>query len=120
MTSAEMLILQLCLAAGLCLVIFGVSHLFGQRGRAQKFKDTPYECGIPSKATPLPPIPLKYYRIILLFLLLDVSLVFLVPWVLSFKEARGATFVFGGLLFLAQGALALFYATRAKFLGWEE
>jgi len=122
MDSFVPIVVQLGLAIALALMIFAVSHLFGQRGRPGKIKDTPYECGIASKAEPLGPFPIKFYRVVLLFIVMDVSLVFLVPWALSFKASlpAGPTLLLTGALFLAQLGLAVYYPMKLKFLEWEE
>lgn len=116
------LTLQILLALGLALTIFAVSHLLGQRGRPQKIKDTPYECGIESKPEAIGPFSIKFYRIALLFILFDVALAFLIPWAMSFKAAVqvGIITFIPAFIFLLFLSLALFYVIKRGTLNWEE
>lgn len=116
------LFIQILLAVGLALVIFAVSHLLGQRGRPQKIKDSPYECGIESHPEAIGPFSIKFYRIALLFILFDVALAFLIPWALSFKAAAqvGIITFLPALVFLVFLSFALFYVIKRGTLNWEE
>lgn len=116
------IVIQLLLATALALVILAVSHLFGQRGRPGKIKDTPYECGIQTKAEPIGPFSIKFYRIALLFILVDVALCFLLPWALSFKSAiaAGVKVLLPGLVFIGFLALGIVYQIKNGVLEWEK
>ena len=116
------IVVQILLATALALVIFGVSHLLGQRGRPQKIKDTPYECGIESKPESIGPFSVKFYRIALIFILFDVALAFLIPWAMSFKAAAlvGIMTFMPAVVFLGFLSFALFYIIKRGTLNWEE
>jgi len=116
------IVIQVLFATALALTILAVSHLFGQRGRSGKIKDTPYECGIRSGAEPLGPFSIKFYRIALLFILVDVALALMLPWAMSFKSAKtaGISLLFPGLLFLGLLGLSIAYQLKNGVLKWEE
>lgn len=116
------IIVQILLACGLAGAIFVVSHLLGQRGRPNKLKDSPYECGVESHVEPIGPFSVKFYRIAVLFILFDVALCFLIPWALSFKEAAmlGIKTLLPAVMFVGFLSLALFYVIKRGALDWEK
>jgi NADH-quinone oxidoreductase subunit A len=116
------ILIQVVFAAALALTILAVSHLFGQRGRRGKIKDTPYECGVRSSAEPIGPFSIKFYRVALLFILVDAALTLLLPWALSFKAAKaaGASLLIPGLVFLGLLWLGIAYQLKNGALEWEE
>ena len=60
------------------------SWLLGQKGRASKLKDRPYECGMPLKTEAHARFGVKFYLVAVLFILFDVEVVFMYPWAVSF------------------------------------
>ena len=114
---------QVVLACLLAAAIFIVSHLLGQRGRPGKIKDTPYECGVAAKAEPIGPFSVKFYNVALLFILFDVELAILLPWVFSFQsasESQSFAYLLGGLTFIGLMTLGLIYELKKGGLNWEK
>lgn len=80
-------------------------------------KEDTYECGMVTRGPALTRFNFRFSYIALLFLLLDVEIVFLFPWAVAFEDAGAAglgkvaifvgTFVVGGL-----------YAWRKRALEW--
>jgi NADH-quinone oxidoreductase subunit A len=115
---------HLALVGAMALAVPAISHLFGQRGRKQKFKDTPYECGIPSQGIDVAPVGVKFTLPAILFLIFDISLVVLLPWVVYFKTGasaeNGPLYLCAGLLFVMLIGAGLFYAIKSGGLDWEK
>lgn len=65
----------------------GASWLLGQRGRVSKYKDRPYECGMPIQSEAHARFGVKFYLVAVLFILFDVEVVFMYPWAVSFGSA---------------------------------
>ena len=88
MTSAAYLpfLIQAALAAGITLVVIVVSHLFGQRSRGSKIKDSAYECGVPAEGLIHTRFSVKFFVTALLFMLFDLEVVILVPWTFIYRE----------------------------------
>ncbi len=115
-------LVQILLAAGLAAVILGVSTLFGQRARKSKIKDTAYECGIAkSPGKDRVRFSVKFYVTAMLFILFDVEIVFLIPWVLVFRDFLAASIpiLFPVLFFLFILVLGLLYEIKKGALEWE-
>jgi NADH-quinone oxidoreductase subunit A len=112
---------QVILAAGIAAAVIGASHFFGQRARKNKIKDTAYECGIDGGGLKHARFPVKFFLIALLFLLFDIEVIFLLPWVFIFREflAGHLPVLVPILVFLGLLALGLLYETQKGALDWE-
>jgi NADH-quinone oxidoreductase subunit A len=98
------------------------SHLLGPKLRG-KVKDEPYECGVPAVGSPREGFAIKFHKIAIFFLLLDVEAALLFPWAVIFKDKLptwGPTFLimefFFFLIILLGG---FFYAWKRGALEWE-
>jgi NADH-quinone oxidoreductase subunit A len=94
---------------------FVASGLLGPKA-PNSAKQSPYECGIVPEVEPAERFPVKFYLVAMAFIVLDVEIVFLYPFVTVFRQlglfglvAMGV-FVFGLLIpfayLLSVGALA--------------
>ena len=66
--------------------ILVASHLFGQKARRSKIKDSPYECGLAAEVGGETRYSVKFYITAMLFILFDIDVVFLIPWVLTHRD----------------------------------
>jgi len=113
--------IQIVLVALLAVAILTASHLFGQRARGNYIKDRAYECGLPMEGSPHPRFAVKFYIVAMLFILFDIETVFLIPWVLVYRELLhiGIPILMPVLFFIAVLVLGLAYEMRKKGLVWE-
>jgi len=116
------LLIQLLLAAGLAVVILLVSHLFGQRAKSNRFKDSPYECGLVAEGKAHPRFSIKFYVTAMLFILFDVEIVFLFPWAIVYREflAVGIPILSPVLFFISVLLIGLLYEIKKGALEWEK
>jgi NADH-quinone oxidoreductase subunit A len=115
-------LIQIVLAVGIGVGILVASHLFGQRATRSKIKDSPYECGISSEVGGTTRYSVKFYVTAMLFILFDIDVVFLIPWVLTHRELTFAgVSVLGPMLFFTfvLGA-GLVYELKSGALEWEK
>lgn len=114
-------LVQAVLAASLAVVIILVSHLFGQRGARNRIKDSAYECGIPSEGQAHTRFSVKFYVTAMLFILFDIEVVFLIPWVFIYRDflAAGIPVLAPILVFIGVLVLGLFYEMKKGALEWE-
>src|SRR5690625_2335199 len=115
------ILIQIVFAASLAVIILGASSLLGQRSKANAIKGTPYECGVPPTGESGVQFSVKFYVTAMLFILFDVEIVFLIPWVLSFRDFLGASIpvLLPALFFIFLIALGLFYEIRKGAFEWE-
>jgi NADH-quinone oxidoreductase subunit A len=114
-------LVQITLALGIVVAILTASHLFGQRAPTNRLKDSPYECGLPAEGGGQPRFAVKFYLAAMLFILFDIEIVFLIPWVLVYKDLLINNIPILGpiLVFLAVLGVGLFYELRKGALDWE-
>jgi NADH-quinone oxidoreductase subunit A len=114
-------LIQAVLAAGLTAVVIGASHLLGQRARHTKIKDSAYECGVPGEGVVHTRFSVKFYVTALLFMLFDLEIVILVPWVFIYREFLHQHIAILGpiLFFIFVLVLGLFYEVKKGALEWE-
>jgi NADH-quinone oxidoreductase subunit A len=102
--------------------ILFASHLFGQKAIAGKIKDSPYECGLAANTKGETRYSVKFYITAMLFILFDIDVVFLIPWVLTHRDLVAAGIpILGPMLFFTFILVAgLVYELKSGALEWEK
>ena len=115
------ILVQILLAGSLAATILIVSVIFGQRGRRSSIKDSPYECGIEPTGEARTRFSVKFYVTAMLFILFDIEIVFLIPWVLVYRDFLQASIpiLLPVLFFIFLLVLGLFYEMKKGALEWE-
>jgi NADH-quinone oxidoreductase subunit A len=115
-------LIQALLAAGITAAVIGASHLFGQRARGGKIKDSAYECGIPSAGPGHTRFAVKFFLTALLFMLFDLEIVILVPWMFIYREFLANHIAILGpiLFFIGVLVLGLVYEIKKGAFEWEK
>jgi NADH-quinone oxidoreductase subunit A len=106
-------LIQIVLAIGMGFGILFASHLFGQKAIAGKIKDSPKG---ETKYS------VKFYITAMLFILFDIDVVFLIPWVLTHRDMVAAGIpILGPMLFFTFILVAgLIYELKSGALEWEK
>jgi NADH-quinone oxidoreductase subunit A len=114
-------LIQALLAAALTGFIIAASALLGQRAKHTAIKDSAYECGVPGEGVVHTRFSVKFYVTALLFMLFDLEIVILVPWVVIYREFLHQHVPIVGpiLFFIFVLVLGLFYEIRKGALEWE-
>jgi NADH-quinone oxidoreductase subunit A len=125
MTSADYLpfLIQAVLAALITGAVIGASHLFGQRAKSSKIKDSAYECGVATAEGPIHTrFSVKFYLTALLFMLFDLEIVILIPWTFIYREflAENISILGPILFFIGVLVLGLVYEIKKGALQWEK
>jgi NADH-quinone oxidoreductase subunit A len=112
---------QIILAAGIADAVIGASHLLGQRAKKNKIKDTAYECGVAGGGLVHARFSVKFFVTALLFILLDIEVIFLIPATFVYREflANHIPILLPLLFFLGLLVLGLVYEVRKGALDWE-
>ena len=116
------ILVQVVLAAVITGAVIGASHLFGQRFRKNRIKDTAYECGVPAEGSTHTRFSVKFYVTAMLFILFDIEVVFLIPWTFVYRDflANHISILAPMLFFLGVLVLGLFYEVKKGALEWEK
>ena len=110
--------LQLIVVGGFVLANIVLTHLLGPRVRGKKKSET-FECGYKTEGNARIPFPVKYFLVAILFVLFDVEVIFLYPWVVNF-HALGMTGLVEIFLFLAFLLAGFIYLIKRGALQWEK
>lgn len=113
--------IQVILATGIAIIILTASHLLGQRSRKNLIKDSPYECGMLAVGGSHPRFSVKFYITAMLFIIFDIEIVFLIPWVLIYREflSWGIPIMMPILFFLFVLSVGLIYEIKKGALKWK-
>ena len=108
----------------LFLVVFGFvvinlfgTHLLGPK-RDSKRKLEAFECGIDSVGNARMPFHVKYFLVAILFVLFDVEVIFMYPWVVNFKELGVLGFI-EMMTFIGFLLVGFVYIVKKGALKWE-
>jgi NADH-quinone oxidoreductase subunit A len=115
-------LIQALLAAVFTGGVIAASHLFGQRAKGSKIKDSAYECGIAGEGLVHTRFSVKFYLTALLFMLFDLEVVILVPWTFIYREFLASDIAILGpiLFFIGVLVLGLVYEIKKGALEWEK
>ncbi len=81
-------------------------------------KSSTYECGMETIGKSWVQFNFRYYFYALIFLILDVLVVFLYPWAVDLRQLGHFGFI-GGLIFISVVVVGYVYAWRKKVLEWK-
>lgn len=115
-------LVQVVLALVIAVAIIAFSHLLGQRATSNRLKDAAYECGLPAVGRPGARFSVKFYITAMLFILFDIEVVFLIPWVLIYRDflAANLPIFMPVMFFLLVLVLGLFYELKKGALEWDK
>ena len=114
-------LIQAAIAAALTGAVIGASHLFGQRSRHTRLKDSAYECGVPGEGVVHTRFSVKFFVTALLFMLFDLEVVILIPLTFVYRDflANHIAILCPVLFFIGVLVLGLFYEVKKGALEWE-
>jgi NADH-quinone oxidoreductase subunit A len=110
------LLILFVVAVGFAVFVLVASHIIG-RPRPNAAKGAPYECGVPPTGSGNERLPIKFYLVCMLFILLDVDAAFLYPWALIFREI-GWLGLIEMTLFVGILGAGFVYAWKTGALEW--
>lgn len=108
-------------------IVFGsillfITSLTGTKVKPTATKNMPYECGVPGIDTGNTMVPIRFYLTAISFILFDLEVVFLYPWLLIYKDNMKELggYLLGSMgIFVAVLVFGLFYEWKAKALEWD-
>ncbi len=107
----------LVLSVVISFVILFLSRVFGpHRPNARKL--TPYESGMQPYGPAIRRIPVKFYRVAVLFILFDIEVIFFLPWAVIFRDLGTYGLVVMGVFFFVL-TVGFVYEWKVGGLEWE-
>ena len=112
------LILALLFAVMTLLIPFFLRFIRIVPHKPNPVKCATYECGMETVGKSWVQFNFRYYYFALLFVVLDVMVVFLYPWAISLRQLAYPAFA-GMLVFILIITVGYIYAWRKKVLEWK-
>ncbi len=99
------------------IIILFISRIFGPfRPNARKL--APYESGMEPYGPGIRRIPVKFYRVAVLFILFDIEVLFFMPWAVVFRDLAAYGLVVMGVFFFVL-TVGFIYEWKVGGLEWE-
>jgi len=99
------------------IIIVFISRIFGPfRPNARKL--APYESGMEPYGPAIRRIPVKFYRVAVLFILFDIEVIFFMPWAVVFRDLGLYGIVIMGVFFFVL-TVGFIYEWKVGGLEWE-
>ena len=95
---------------------FVASGLLGPK-RATDAKAAPYECGIVPEREPAERFPVRFYIVAMVFIVIDIEIIFLYPWAVIFRQLSTFGLV-EMVLFAVAVLLSFIYLISNGALDW--
>jgi NADH-quinone oxidoreductase subunit A len=118
------ILIQIGVAVGFVVLTLSASHLLGPN-RKTKQREENFECGIESQGNARFPVSVKYFLSAILFVLLDVEVIFFYPYAVNFREFAAdptiawKTFM-AVLMFVGFFVIGFIYVIKKGALKWED
>lgn len=109
-------------AAVICAAMVTLSWLLGPK-KVTPYKQSAYECGVAPLGDAKERFPIKFYLVAIVFILFDIEVVLLWPWMTVFKGANTDFIVVSGISFFVYMATLLIgylYVIRVGAIDWDE
>jgi len=116
------ILMLVAVAAVLCGAMVTLSWVLGPKKRAS-FKESPYECGVAPIGDAKERFPIKFYLVAIVFILFDIEVVFLWPWMTVFKwsETQFMVTSFASFaLYMLTFIVGYLYVVRVGAIDWDE
>ena len=95
---------------------FAASSLLGPK-RPTNAKAAPYECGIVPEREPAERFPVRFYIVAMVFIVIDIEIIFLYPWAVIFRQLSTFGLV-EMVLFAVAVLLSFIYLISNGALDW--
>lgn len=110
-------VLVLFFSLSVAFLMIAFSYFFGPRIRTP-IKEENFECGMPQAMPTKNTISINFYTLAVVFLIFDIELVLIYPWIWGFDVINNTGFVVG-LVFCFLILLTTIYIIKRKAIEWE-
>jgi len=117
----QSVLIQFLVAISFVVIVMFVTHFItSKRKRVRTLKkDENFECGIEIQGNARFPFSIKYFLIAILFVLLDVEVIFFYPWAVNFKDTNWTGFL-DMMLFMGIFIFGFFYIYKKGAFDWNK
>ena len=109
--------LMVALSTIVALIAIGLGTIFGPK-KDSAAKSMPYESGMNPYGEGTRRMPVRFYRVAVLFILFDIEVVFFLPWAIVFRQL-GLFGLIEMVIFIVILLVGYVYAWKKGALEWE-
>jgi NADH-quinone oxidoreductase subunit A len=116
------ILLLVAVAAIICGAMVTLSWVLGPK-KLTPYKESPYECGVAPVGDAKERFPIKFYLVAIVFILFDIEVVFLWPWMTVFKTSDTnflITSFTSFALYMLTFIVGYIYVIRVGAIDWDE
>jgi NADH-quinone oxidoreductase subunit A len=116
------IVVLIAVAALICGAMVTLSWVLGPK-MVTPYKGSPYECGVAPSGDTHERFPIKFYLVAIVFILFDIEVVFLWPWMTAYLGADTPFLLFSFVAFMIYMALWILgdvYALRVGAFDWDD
>nr|UPX88284.1 NADH dehydrogenase subunit 3 [Leptodora kindtii] len=99
---------------------FTISLLLGKKMKNNREKASPFECGFDPNSAKRLPFSLRFFLISIIFLIFDVEIAILLPFIVSMKHSMEEFWFFTSALFVLILLVGLLYEWTLGALEWSK
>jgi len=116
------ILVLVAVAALLCGAMVTLSWVLGPK-KHSPYKESPYECGVAPVGDAKERFPIKFYLVAIVFILFDIEVVFLWPWMTVFRTSDTAFLVTSFLsfaMYMFTFVVGYIYVIRVGAIDWDD
>jgi len=116
------ILLLVAVAAVLCGAMVTLSWVLGPK-KVTPYKISPYECGVAPVGDAKERFPIKFYLVAIVFILFDIEVVFLWPWMTVFKTSDTPFLITSFIsfaLYMLTFVIGYIYVVRVGAIDWDD
>lgn len=116
------ILLLVAVAAVLCGAMVTLSWVLGPK-KVTPYKISPYECGVAPVGDAKERFPIKFYLVAIVFILFDIEVVFLWPWMTVFKTSDTQFLITSFIsfaLYMLTFVIGYIYVIRVGAIDWDD
>lgn len=109
-------------AALLCGIMVTASWVLGPK-KHTPYKESPYECGVAPVGDAKERFPIKFYLVAIVFILFDIEVVFLWPWMTVFRASDTAFLITSFIsfaMYMFTFVVGYIYVIRVGAIDWDD
>nr|YP_009503734.1 NADH dehydrogenase subunit 3 [Lasioderma serricorne]AUR43711.1 NADH dehydrogenase subunit 3 [Lasioderma serricorne]AWY13619.1 NADH dehydrogenase subunit 3 [Lasioderma serricorne] len=102
----------------LCLLLMMINNLISKKSFMDREKSSPFECGFDPKCSSRMPFSLHFFLISIIFLVFDIEIALLLPFVIVFNMSNIISYMFLIIFFLFILLLGVYHEWNQGSLNW--
>nr|ARH53772.1 NADH dehydrogenase subunit 3 [Cercyon borealis] len=100
------------------LIVMALASTLSKKTSSDREKNSPFECGFDPKSNARLPFSLQFFLIAVIFLIFDVEITLLVPFILTMTMVKISNYIFTLFIFLLILLLGTYHEWNQGALNW--